>query len=259
MNRTLAALAVVAALGYVVTACGGSSSSGAPPPPRPVRLLATTVPPDSKLLELDPTTGELVRTIGTVGYGVNGLQYVAASGKLFATTTDWDTRFPRGLLSIDPATADATLIGTSAADIVAELAANRAGQLYTWDLDWHGLARIDPAGVTTVGPSAAPGTYYAFGIAFDARDRLFLFNHDGAVSLVDWATGVTTTAGHIAMLAHHGDFHPTTGRYWGLTSQSNPRRFAIANVDGVGVTTVDPVTATTLAAPNDVHAITFVR
>lgn len=258
MTRTLATLGLVAALGYLVAACGGSSGSSSPPP-RPVRLLATTVPPNSKLVELDPTTGELVRTIGTVGYGVNGLQYVAASATLFATTTDWDARFPRGLLSIDPATADATLIGTSAGEIVAELAANHAGQLYTWDVDWRGLARIDPTGVTTLGPRFALGGAWAFGLAADARDRLFLFNHDGEVMLVDWTTGVTSTAGHVATMAHHGDFHPTTGRYWGLTSQSNPRAFLIANVDAVGATTLDPVTATTVRAPNDVHAITFVR
>ena len=54
----------------------------------------------SILVEIDPTTGETLRTIGSVGYIVNGLEYDGTTGKLFASTSIQDPSY-NGLIEID--------------------------------------------------------------------------------------------------------------------------------------------------------------
>jgi hypothetical protein len=59
----------------------------------------------SKLVQIDPATGALLRTIGPVGYTVNGLAWDRTSRppRLYATTSVGDVAF-HGLITIDPAT-----------------------------------------------------------------------------------------------------------------------------------------------------------
>ena len=45
----------------------------------------------STLVKLDPDTGALIQTIGSVGYTVNGLEW--ANGKLYASTSYNDANF----------------------------------------------------------------------------------------------------------------------------------------------------------------------
>ena len=56
----------------------------------------------STLVEIDPATGGLLATIGSVGYAVNGMTWDASSGTLWATTSTYDSTFPDGLITIDP-------------------------------------------------------------------------------------------------------------------------------------------------------------
>lgn len=59
----------------------------------------------STLVQIDPATGALLRTIGPVGYTVNGLAWdrTARPPRLYATTAVGDLLF-HGLITIDPAT-----------------------------------------------------------------------------------------------------------------------------------------------------------
>jgi len=62
----------------------------------------------STLVQIDPQTGALIRTIGPVGYTVNGLAWDCTagnckSGTLYATTAVGDVSF-HGLITIDPNT-----------------------------------------------------------------------------------------------------------------------------------------------------------
>ncbi|MGZ4865944.1 MAG: hypothetical protein ACXV7C_01890, partial [Candidatus Angelobacter sp.] len=93
------------------------ASAQDPPPGQPV-LLGTLGACDnlvqggpcihtSTLVEIDPRTGALVRTIGPVGYTVNGLAWDMTSDKLYATTAVGDTSF-HGLITIDPNTGQGT-------------------------------------------------------------------------------------------------------------------------------------------------------
>ena len=61
----------------------------------------------STLVQLDSQTGALVRTIGPVGYTVNGLAWDRTSGNLYATTAAGDITF-HGLIKINPFTGRGT-------------------------------------------------------------------------------------------------------------------------------------------------------
>ena len=71
----------------------------------------------STLVQIDPQTGSLIRTIGPVGYTVNGLAWDCTagnckSGTLYATTASGDISF-HGLITIDPDTGAGTPVDAS--------------------------------------------------------------------------------------------------------------------------------------------------
>jgi len=66
----------------------------------------------STLVQLDWRTGQLIRTIGPVGFTVNGLAWDAQSRKLYATTSIGDIVF-HGLITIDLKTGAGTPVDAS--------------------------------------------------------------------------------------------------------------------------------------------------
>jgi hypothetical protein len=246
MKKLIALVAV-----GVLAACGSSDDDG-PAGPR-TRLFAATVPPDSVLVELNPATGEFVKTIGTVGYGVNGLEYDAKTRKLYGTTASWDANFPSGLIAIDMATGVGTTVGESGPLNITNLTVNKAGDFYSWSESSDDLVTLSTTGVATVVGGSGIGTA-AHGLAFDTKDQLWFYNEDGDVYLMDLVTGVASTMGSTGETAHHGDFHPTRGKYWGIAPApwANPRRLVEVDFDALTVTTIAP-------ARDDLHVITFAR
>jgi len=246
--KTLVAIVALAFL----AACGDNDNKTTPE--ARTQLLGTTVGTGgsgpSVLVELNPTTGELVKTIGTVGYAVNGLEYDASRGKLFATTAAGDPNFPSGLLAIDMATGAGTTIGSGTGTTTVNVTVNKAGKMYSWTEDSDDLVSLSTTSglATVVGDSGVDS--YTHGLAFDNRDRLWLVNGDEQIYAIDLATGIGSATGSLGSTAHHGDFHPDTGKYWGIDSTSNPRHFVVADIDAATITT-------TMAAMDDLHAITF--
>ena len=110
----------------------------------------------STLVTLDASSGALVTTIGAIGYLVNGLDYDPVSGKLYATTSWNDALFPSGLITIDPATGAGTPIGTTGLEVVLNVRADAAGNLFAWTEDTDDLVTINPTtGLATVVGTAA--------------------------------------------------------------------------------------------------------
>jgi len=200
------------------------------------RLLGTTGAGSgtSTLVELDPSTGSLAATIGDVGHLVNGMAWDATTGTLYATTSTNDVTFPDGLITINPATAAATTIGTGAGfGSVLLPAVNSTGDLYGWwDPSQDDLIIFDKVtGVATrVGESGISTATH--GLAFDASDVLYLVNYDTEVYTINTTTGAATSVGSISSVAHHGKFDPTTGLYWGINTEGSggPRNLVVANL-----------------------------
>ena len=201
-------------------------------------------PATSTLVELDPATGNLLATIGDVGYAVNGMAYDATTGRLYATTTSWDPVFPGGLIIIDPVTAAATPVGSGSGQDVNVPAVNAAGQLFGWTESsddpvlWNKAAGT----ITVVGDSGIATRLE--GLDFDNTGTLYLvqdydWNSDGqSVYTINTTTGAATAVGALTTLpngyAHHGKFHPVTNLYYGIDAAGGrlgpPRNLLVINV-----------------------------
>lgn len=239
----------------------GSSDDPVAVDGRTVKLYGTTVGNsslgESILVELSPDNGSLLRTIGAVGYYVNGLKYDPAHHKLYGTTSSNDPVFPDGLIEIDRATGAGTPIGTGAGMPVSTPAVSSSGALFAVDQSDSDLVTVDiTTGVATAvgNPGFSP---YRHGLAFDNTGNLLLVNGDGEIYTIDPLSGVGTYTASIGQMAHHGDVHPTTGAYWGIdeTWETAPGPDGPRNLLAVDVTagTIDA----TLPTVGDLHAIAF--
>lgn len=187
------------------------------------RLLGTTIDQvanNSTLVEIDPQTGALIKTIGTVGYQVNGLEYDKKSNKLYGTTSSNDPTFPNGLIQINLQTGSGTPIGSgSGFSQILNPTVNSMGKLYAWTEDFDDLVTVNTTtGVATVvGDTGLGYLSWEHGLAFDKNDNLFLVNGDiGEVYTINPATGAGTYVETMGQRAHHGDFDPGTGLYFGI-------------------------------------------
>ena len=212
----------------------------AAPAPAQVRLFGTTGyggGSSSTLVELDPATGALVATIGPVGYLVNGLDYDPTSGVLYGGTSYNESNF-NGLIQISMTTGAGTPVGANywgRGDRLAitNITVNSAGAMYGWSEWCDCLVSIDKAtGVATdVGGSGV--STYEYGLSFNSTDVLYLVNGDGSFYTVDTGSGAATYHGSVGQTAHHGDFHPVSDLYYGLTwTYGSPRTLLVCTLAG---------------------------
>lgn len=209
----------------------------------------------STLVQLDPTDGSLIQEIGSVGYAVNGLEW--ANGKLYGSTSYNDLKLPSGLIEIDPITGAGTPIGTgfAAGDLtVVCITSDSLGRLFGWiepNSDDLALIDTDTGLASRVGESnLSTGT---LGLAFDANDNLFLVNSDRQAYSINSSTGASTYLHELGTTAHHGDFNPIDGYYYGITDTfSTPRTIVVASL-----TTTEGRVIRYMNSIENLHAVTF--
>ena len=231
----------------------------------------------STLVWLDPATGHLIRSIGPVGFTVNGLAWDRTSLTLYASTAIGDTSF-HGLIRINPFTGagtpvDSTVINfglDGAGSPIHSITVDVFGHMVGW---YDELApsdtyvRIDQrTGVATEFPNTGIDTAQN-GVSFGEFNLLwnidtprrngatvtqtaYLLNpFDGTPLLSKQLTPPTPAA--------IGDFHPVTNLYSGLNFDNSgppPRQTFIQVVDIVNGT------ITTLGQTvDDLHTLAFVR
>jgi hypothetical protein len=222
------------------------------------RLFATTGQSSttSTLLELDPTTGAVISTIGPVGYVVNGMTWDATTGTLYASTGFNDPTF-RGLITIDVTTGAGTPIGAAnwgTGDIVTNITTDSLGNMFGWTESSDNLVSIDKVtGVATVVGASGIGTGRN-GLSFDGADVLWMVNSGGLTYTVDTVTGAATFTSSLGVTAHHGDFESVTNLYYGLDQAG------IGTVPNVVVADLATNTIVTTLSPGvtDLHVLTFV-
>jgi hypothetical protein len=258
-----------------------------PPPGQPV-LLGTTGACDnvvrggpcthtSILVQIDPRTGALVRTIGSVGYTVNGLAWDMTSDKLYATTAVGDTSF-HGLITIDPNTGQGTPVNPSAVDYgldatspVHSITIDSAGNAVGWYDEFP-----PPAGITDtfVTIDKATGIATEFnntgintgqnGLAFAKHDLLWNIDSPKVVGgvvtqtayLLDPTNGQPLDERDVSppTAAALGDFDPVGNQYYGLNFQPFSPTTSLVVVD------LKKGTVTTLGQTvDDLHVIAFVK
>jgi DNA-binding beta-propeller fold protein YncE len=257
MKKTLRYLAVIMAILALVGIAPNPNQAAA----AGTRLFGTVGNADtgtSDLVELDPTTGALLQTIGPVDYIVNGLDYDPVSGRMYATTSSSDSTFANGLLTIDITTGAATPVGPENLDwnSINNVRADSTGQLFAWD-GYHQLLTIDPeTGIASnVNNTPYPIFVGRHGAAFAADGTFYLvegYATSGNIFTVDPADGTLTDTGKsVGTVAHHGDINPVTGEYWGINQIKAGAKTLLA---------VDLATgqiAQALPTVNDLHTVAF--
>lgn len=180
----------------------------------------------SSLVELNPATGALVRTIGNVGYLVNGMTFDTTTGTLYATTSTNSAAHPDGLITINMTTGAGTPVGTGAGQLVNVPAVNSAGQLFGWTEDTDDLVIWNKAaGTVTVPGNSGVGTAQQ-SLAFDNNNVLYLLNDDSDLYTINTTTGLATLLGTIPNLGangigHHGDFNPDNNLLYALDATAD--------------------------------------
>jgi subtilisin family serine protease len=209
----------------------------------------------STLVVVDPTTGGLT-PIGPVGYAVNGMDWY--NGTLYGITSVHDTSY-HGLIQIDLTTGAGTPIGSGWGSIttetIAEMAIDSSGRAFGWgEPSEDDLYEINLATGTAsrVGESGL-GTAQ-LGIAFDLADDLYLINTGGDTYNINPDTGASFFLGNIigGSCAHHGDVSPSTGIYYGLSSQSE----SFSDLLAVNLNTLTVLS--TVRTDQKVHTLAFV-
>jgi hypothetical protein len=232
----------------------------------------------STLIQIDPRTGALIRTIGPVGFTVNGLAWDRTTGKLYASTAIGDVVF-HGLITINPFTGQGTPVNPKVVNFglalpdspIHSIAIDFFGQMVGWYDEFPppdtfvrinkrtGIAREFPdTGIDTFQNGLAFQQFGPFGILWnisgvqpppDGTQTAYVINPFTGKPLVSRPITPPT-------MAALGDFNPVNHLYYGL-------KFVAFNPAApTTITVVDPLlgTATTLGqtVPN-LHVLAFVK
>lgn len=207
----------------------------------------------STLVALDPATGNVIQTIGPVGYAVNGLTFDPSTQVLYASTPQSDPTCPRGLVTINRTTGAGTVVGCgpTSGETPALLTSNSAGQLFSWlesssdDLiSWNKATGVYSAPIGESGLSTGQHT-----LAFDNGDALYLLQNTDLYT-INTSTGASSQVLSDVPAGHHGDFHPTTNQLYVISSTSDPRTIRVIDV-------ATGTLASEFAAPNGLHTLAF--
>jgi hypothetical protein len=286
LNKLSIRIVLLAAVALVVAVSQASAQD--PPPGQPV-LLGTTGACDnvnqggpcthtSTLVQIDPQNGALVRTIGPVGYSVNGLAWDAQTDKLYATTAIGDITF-HGLITIDINTGQGTPVNPNAVNFgldgvspVHSITIDSKGNAVGWYDEFP-----PPLGITDtfVTINKATGVATEFnntgintgqnGLAFAKHDLLWNIDSPKLVGGVVTQTAYQLNPANGQPVderdispptpAALGDFDPVGNKHYGLNFQAfttNPTFLVLIDLK--------KGTATTLGQTvNDLHVITFVK
>jgi hypothetical protein len=195
-------------------------------------------------VQIDPSNGALVKTIGPVGFSVNGLAWDATTDKLYATTAIGDVSF-HGLITIDPNTGQGTPVNPS---VVNFGLAGAASPVHSITIDSHGnaVAWYDefppPVGITDTFVTIDKATGIAIehdntgintgqnGVAFAKHDLLWNIDSPKLVGGVITQTAYMLNPADGTVLdsrdispptpAALGDFDPVGNKYYGLNFQA---------------------------------------
>ena len=229
----------------------------------PINADATKVV--GSLYTVDPATGAAkliapLRIAGKSPIGVTGLAFHPTTGVLYGVTALLSPNYPHFLVTIDPASGDASAIGdlgTAGSDI----SFGTDATMFVWMRLSRQLGRVDLAtgAVTPLGPVGPPDT--VGGLAIDSRGRAYVAatGATGTLDTVDTATGVITKGPALTGAPYPNGINSLTiSRADELfavnTNMGNPALTVLVRIDpqtGV-VKQVGPL-------PNDSDALTFSR
>lgn len=199
-----------------------------------------------------------IRLPGSRPIGVTGLAAHPATGVLYGITSELSPNNPRSLVTIDPASGAATLVG-ELGRIGSDIAFDTRGTLYVWLPSTNQLGTVDlsNAVVMPIGKPGPPGS--PAGIAIDPNDMVYVTSKgaSGTLDNVDLATGAlqvgpALTGAPFATQINSMSFSPS-----GLLLAVNSNGGNPANTRLVTINTATGAVATIGALPDDTDALAF--
>jgi hypothetical protein len=193
--------------------------------------------------------------------GITGLAVHPKSGVIYGVTAGNSPNYRNSLVTIDPATAEASFVGEMRVG-GSDIAFNNEGELYMWLPDTNQVARINLASgrVTPIG-EIGESTRIEGGIAFDGRGRLYVaaMGATGPLETRDPVTGGTTMGPMLINAPYLSSLNSLAfsprGELYGVNSNmGSPAHTALVKVDprnGV-VTQIG-------ALPEDTDCLAFVE
>jgi hypothetical protein len=284
-------------LAGAILAIGIQASAQTQPPGQPV-LLGTTgacfnafpggpCTQTSTLVQIDPQTGALIRTIGPVGYTVNGLAWDCTagnckSGMLYATTALGDTHF-HGLITIDPNTGAGTPVDASVVNFGLDIDPGTSGSpIHSITVDTFGsiagwydefgtgvtdtYVRIDKtSGIATESTNTGINTSQN-GLSFSDLNALWNIDSPKFISgvltqtayLLNPLNGTALSSKQLSppTNAAIGDFNPIDNHYYGLNFDTSipfsPTYIVEINIRKGTVTTVGQTV-------DNLHTLAFMK
>ncbi|HEX5854584.1 MAG TPA: hypothetical protein VFZ57_03110 [Thermoanaerobaculia bacterium] len=153
----------------------------------------------SNLSILNPATGAVVTTIGSIGFAVTGLAIHPVTGVMYGSTGRMSANSPHSLITINKTTGAGTLVGTylvGSDETMADLTFTSDGTLYGWLEPFSDdLYTINTAtGAATLVGNAGISTSGS-GLAASSSDVLFFAGalDSGPLRTINRTTGLPTT------------------------------------------------------------------
>jgi hypothetical protein len=199
-----------------------------------------------------------IRVNGTVPIAITGLAVHPETGIFYAVTPAQSPNYPQYLVTLDPASGRATLVGelrVSASDI----AFARSGILYAWlqSTSQLGIVNTSSGAITPIGPSRQAGT--PSGLAVDPNGLAYITSGGagGTLDTVDLGTGQITKGPAMTGAPFPTGVNSMTFSPSGLLLAVNSNGGAPANTRLVTINTASGIVNPLGSLPDDTDALTF--
>jgi hypothetical protein len=199
-----------------------------------------------------------IRLGGGKPIGVTGMAVHPSDGTIFGITSEQSPNSPRSLVTINPASGAATLVGELGV-VGSDIAFDTKGTLYMWlpGTSQLGIVNTSSASVTPLGKPAPAGS--PAGIAIDPQDMVFVTakGAGGTLDNVDLATGALQvgpllTGAPFSTQINSMSFSPS-----GLLLAVNSNGGSPAATRLVTINTATGAVAMIGALPDDTDALAF--
>jgi hypothetical protein len=224
------------------------------------------------LYTINPANANVVLTIGPIKVGaspigITGLAFHPTNGTLYGVTANESPNFAQSLVTINPATGAATLIGSSFSLTapVPDISFDNTGVLYGFrsggDANSAQLGTINLSNGTFSGFGPTGGGQGS-GIAFNPNSPFTLFaslnGSSGPLLTVDKTTGARTTGPTLSGAPYpNKSINAMAVNNAGVLFASNSDKLGPAHVNLVTINTSTGAVTNVGALPNDTDAIAF--